>query len=59
MLRAHKVNQDEERALRGDKWRDPWGTLVFTSDTGGPVFISGLLAHFRQVLKKVASSPVR
>jgi integrase len=52
VLRAHKANQDEERALLGDKWRDPWGSLVFTSDTGGPIFISGLLAHFRGVLKR-------
>lgn len=59
MLRAHKVNQDEERALRGDKWRDPWGTLVFTSDTGGPIFISGLLVHFRQVLKEAGLPKIR
>jgi integrase len=52
VLRDHKANQDEERALRGARWRDPWGNLVFTSDTGGPIFISGLLAHFRQVLKE-------
>lgn len=59
VLRAHKRNYDEERALRGDKWRDPWGTLVFTSDTGGPIFISGLLAHFRQVLKRAGLPQIR
>lgn len=51
VLRAHKRNYDEERALLGGKWRDPWGTLVFTSDTGGPIHISGLLVHFKQALK--------
>jgi len=59
MLRAHKANQGEERALLGDKWRDPWGSLVFTSDTGGPIFISGLLAHFRGVLKRAELSHIR
>lgn len=38
---------------------DPWGTLVFTSDTGGPIFISELLAHFRQVLKKAGLPQIR
>lgn len=59
MLRAHKANQDEERALLGAKWRDPWGSLVFTSDTGGPIFISGLLAHFKQVLKAAGLPQIR
>jgi integrase len=59
VLRAHKVNQDEERALRGDKWRDPWGDLVFTTDTGGPIFISGLLVHFRQLLKEAGLPRIR
>jgi len=59
LLRAHKANQGEERALRGNKWRDPWGTLVFTSDTGRPSFISGLLAHFRGVLKRAELPQIR
>jgi integrase len=59
VLRAHKANQDEERALRGDKWRDPWGTLVFTTETGGPIHISCLLDHFRQVLKKAELPEIR
>jgi hypothetical protein len=52
VLHIHKQNYDEERALLGEKWRDPWGNLVFTSDTGGPIFISGLLVHFKQVLRE-------
>lgn len=59
VLRTHKANQDEERALLGEKWRDPWGDLVFTSDTGGPIFISGLLAHFRGVLKRAELPKIR
>jgi integrase len=59
VLREHKLNQDEERALLGDKWRDPWGKLVFTTETGGPIHISCLLDHFRQVLKKAELSEIR
>lgn len=59
VLRAHKANQDEERALRGAAWRDPWGTLVFTTETGGPMHISCLLDHFRQTLAKAELPAVR
>jgi integrase len=59
VLRAHKANQDEERALRGEKWRDPWGALVFTTETGGPMHISCLLDHFRGVLKKAGLPAIR
>ncbi|NJM05579.1 site-specific integrase [Candidatus Gracilibacteria bacterium] len=50
VLRQHKTNQEEERALRGERWRAPWGTLVFTTETGGPMHISCLREHFRGVL---------
>jgi integrase len=59
VLRAHKRNYDEERALLGDKWRDPWGALVFTSDTGGPIFIGGLLKHFKSALKAAGLPQIR
>lgn len=59
VLRAHKRNYDEERALFGEKWRDPWGTLVFTSDAGGPIHISGLLVHFKQALKEAGLPKIR
>lgn len=41
-----------------------WPALVtaldaFTSDTGGPIFISGLLAHFKQVLKRAELPQIR
>lgn len=52
VLRAHRANQAEERLLRGPAWRDPFGSLVFTTETGGPIFISSLLEHFYQVLAK-------
>jgi integrase len=59
VLRTHKQNQDEERALRGEHWRDPWGTLVFTSETGGPIHASTLLDHLRGALKKAELPPIR
>lgn len=59
VLRIHKANQDEERALLGVRWRDPWGTLVFTTETGGPMHISCLLDHFRQVLKQAGLPEMR
>jgi integrase len=59
LLTAHKKTQDEERALLGDKWRDPWGTLVFTTDRNGPIHISCLLDHFRQALKQATLPPIR
>jgi integrase len=59
VLHAHKQNQDEERALLGDRWRDPWGDLVFTTDTGAPIHISILRRHFVQVLKRAGLPPIR
>jgi integrase len=59
VLREHQENQAEERALLGEKWRDPWGTLVFTTETGGPIHISCLLDHFRQVLEKAGLPDIR
>jgi integrase len=50
VLCQHRANQQEERALRGEAWRDPWGNLVFTTETGAPIHISCLLDHFRAVL---------
>jgi integrase len=59
VLRAHKANQDEERALLGEKWLDPWGNLVFTTETGRPIHISSLLDHFRQMLTKAELPEIR
>ncbi|NTU80721.1 MAG: site-specific integrase [Chloroflexales bacterium] len=59
VLREHQENQAEERALLGEKWRDPWGTLVFTTETSGPIHISCLLDHFRQVLEKAGLPDIR
>lgn len=59
VLRAHKQNQDEERQIRGEKWRDLWGTLVFTSETGGPIHTSCLLDHFRTALQQAKLPAIR
>lgn len=59
VLRAHKQNQEEERQLRGEKWRDPWGTLIFTSETGGPIHVSCLLDHLRGALKQAELPEIR
>jgi integrase len=59
VLTAHKTAQDEERAFLGDKWRDPWGTLVFTTETGAPIHISCLLKHFRGVLTQAGLPAIR
>ena len=50
---------DEERALLSDRWRDPWGDLVFTTDTGAPIHSSILRRHFVQVLKRTELPPIR
>ena len=52
VLRAHRQLQNEEKALLGEKWRDPWGDLLFTTETCGPMHISCLLEHFKGVLAK-------
>jgi integrase len=59
VLRDHRQSYHEERALLGEKWRDPWGTLVFTTETGAPIHISCLLDHFRGVLKKAELPAIR
>ena len=56
---AHLAHQDEERALLGDRWRDPWGNLVFTSETGAPIHVSCLLDHFKSVLKRTGLPAIR
>ncbi len=59
ILQAHLAHQDEERALLGDRWRDPWGNLVFTSETGAPIHVSCLLDHFKSVLKRSGLPAIR
>ena len=52
ILRQHDRQQAEEKALLGEKWRDPWGNLVFTSETGAPIHLSCLLDHLHGTLAK-------
>jgi integrase len=59
VLQAHKANYDEERALLGVRWRDPFGNLVFTTDTGAPIHMSILRRHFVQVCKAAKLPPIR
>ena len=59
VLRAHQKSQNEEKALLGEKWRDPWGDLVFTSETGAPIHLSCLLDHFRGVLARANLPRIR
>jgi integrase len=65
VLRAHKVNQAEERLLHGKAFqeRDPWyksrAGLVFVTETGAPIHGSDLLQHFRRWTKKAELSPIR
>jgi integrase len=59
VLLEHRENQDEERALLGEHWRDPWGDLVFTTDTGAPIHISILRRHFQRVFQQAELPPIR
>jgi integrase len=47
-LRAHQQNQEEERAVMGDEWKQ--SDLVFPSETGGPLNPPNLNRHFAAVL---------
>jgi integrase len=52
----HQANQAEERALRGEAWRDPFmerGGLVFTTETGGPLFGGLVVRPFKMMLKRI------
>ncbi len=59
VLCEHKRLQDEERALLGDQWRDPWGNLVFTTETGAPIHSGQLRWHFHRVLKQAQLPRIR
>jgi integrase len=63
VLRAHKINQAEERMLLGKPFqeRDPWyksrDGLVFVTETGAPIHGSDLLQHFHRWAAK-ADAPI-
>ena len=50
MLQAHRIAQHEERALRGEAWKDHG--LVFPSNVGTPISPRNLVRHFKTVLKR-------
>ncbi len=58
LLRLHKQNQDEERALRGEHWKNRFN-LVFVTDTGAPIHFSDLIKQFKSALKKAELPPIR
>jgi integrase len=59
VLRNHQAQQAEERTALGEQWKDPWGTLVFTSETGAPIHASCLLDHLRSTLKAAGLASIR
>ena len=50
MLQAHRIAQHEERALRGEAWKDHG--LAFPSNVGTPISPRNLVRHFKTVLKR-------
>jgi integrase len=58
MLREHRRVQEEEKALRGEAWKDKHG-LVFVTETGAPIHGTELVQHFKRVLKKAGLPKVR
>jgi len=59
VLHSHRAQQAEERTVLGANWKDPWGNLVFTSETGAPIHASCLLDHLRGALKAAGLSSIR
>lgn len=56
-LRAHQLNQQEERALMGPGWNERG--LIFATDTGGPVSPSNLRRHYQMLLTCAGLTPLR
>jgi integrase len=58
ILRAHQKNQAEERRVCGPAWKDRLD-LVFVSETGAPIHVSCLRAHFKQSLRRAGLPSMR
>jgi integrase len=56
-LRIHEQNQQEERAHRGDAWKDQG--LIFASESGLPMQPTNLHRHYQGVLASAGLSDVR
>lgn len=55
-LRAHRVQQVQERLFAGDKWQSQWD-FVFTNESGGPVFEGNLTKRaFKPALERAGLS---
>jgi integrase len=49
-LRVHRTNQDEERRLLGEQWKDY--DLVFPSEVGTVLMARNLVRHFKAALQR-------
>jgi integrase len=49
-LRAHRENQDQERRLVGERWKDY--DLVFPSEVGTVIMARNLVRHFKAALQR-------
>jgi integrase len=58
LLREHRRVQDEELALRGERWKNTLN-LVFVTDTGAPIHFSDLVKQFKSALKKAKLPTIR
>jgi integrase len=61
-LRAYRKDELEARLTLGARWRDPFtkqGGLVFTSESGGPIHASNLIAHFDALLAAAGLPKIR
>jgi integrase len=58
ILRAHEKNQAEERRVCGPAWKDRLD-LVFVSETGAPIHVLCLRAHFKQSLHRAGLPSMR
>lgn len=57
LLREHKAQQDEMRALAGDAWDNPHN-LVFTNELGGHLKPSDVYRNLKRILKKLGMGDV-
>src|SRR5262249_22297044 len=58
LLRMHRKNQAEERLICGPAWKDRLN-LVFVTETGAPIYASGLVDHFKQALERAGLPSIR
>lgn len=57
LLREHRVEQDRERAVAGQLWRE--GGWIFTSPTGEPIHYRTDNKHWKDLLREAGVRDVR